>query len=279
MADTTATTVAELIQATIEQARFTLSQGVNLANLIKKKKNKGAVSFPKWDEEAFASVAEGTDLTATAFDTTEVTVTPGENGLMADLTDIAAGRASQDVAAGIGKVMGEARLNLLNQDIYALFDGFSRSIGTTNTNITESLIIDGVALLRSGKAPGPYFMPVTPWVYADLLKLYSSNTDTRADELARSAQIKGVLREIHGVFPVLIDNLAAGTSTGEADEADTKTAIFSASAFGYVEEWDFRIEPDRNASKRSTELVATASYGVAEINDLYGVELLLDNKD
>lgn len=282
MADTTSTTLTELIQAAIGQARVVESPGAFLKEYVTVRPQdagKGGATFPIYDEEVFASVAEGTDLTGTAFDTTAVTITPGEAGLMADLTDVASGRAGMQAAVDIGRVMGEGYQALVNRDIYALGDGFSTAIGTTDTDITEALIQNGVAQLRANKAPGRLFMPVTPWVMEDLLGLYSTNTNNTPASLREQATLTGTLPTIHGVTPLLITNLAAGTGTGAVDEADTKSCIFSEAAIGYVEEWDFRIEEERNASKRSTELVATASYGVGEIKDGWGIELLLDNKD
>jgi hypothetical protein len=121
-------------------------------------------------------------------------------------------------------------------------------------------------------------LPVTPYVLADLLGLYTSNTDSIAASLMESAQVDGVLPKIHGVIPVIVD-LDTGTGTGEAEEADTKTAIFSGQALGFVSEWDFRIETERDASLRADEIVASSSFGVGELVNDWGVELLLDNKD
>ena len=39
---------------------------------------------------------------------------------------------------------------------------------------------------------------------------------------------------------------------------------------------DFNLETQRDASMRATELNATAVYGVAELDDAYGVELFFD---
>jgi hypothetical protein len=39
---------------------------------------------------------------------------------------------------------------------------------------------------------------------------------------------------------------------------------------------DFQIEPERDASNRAFELNATAIYGVGELDDSYGVEILSD---
>jgi hypothetical protein len=281
VADTTVTTLTELIQASIGQARVTQGMGVDLSSLIVNRpleEGKGSATFPRYDVEVMASVSEGTDSSMTAFDTTAVTITPGEFALATNLTDLARRRAGTQAAIDIGRVMGEAYFRAKNKEIYALFDGFSTAIGTSNTDITEALIIQGVGLLRAARAPGPYYMPVTPYVLEDLLSLYSSNTDSIAPSLMESAQVDGVLPMVHGVIPVLVD-LATGTGTGEAEQADTKTAIFSGEAIGFVQEWDFRIETERNASLRADEIIATASFGVAELVDAFGVELLLDNKD
>ena len=77
----------------------------------------------------------------------------------------------------------------------------------------------------------------------------------------------------------MIDNLAAGSGTGGADEADTKTAMWSPAAIGWVEGYDIRIETQRDASIRGYEIVATSFYAVGEIEDVFGVEMLLDNAD
>lgn len=280
--ETTTTTLTELIQASIGEARVVASQGVDLVDTITRRpleEGKGSATFPIYDEETMASVAEATDLTNTAFDTTAVEITPGEYGLMTTLTDKAKMAAGMQSAIDIGRVMGEAFRAAKNRAIYALFDGFSNAIGTTNVDITEALIQQAVRILRNAKAPGPYYMAVTPHVMEDLLGLYSSNTNNVAESIRNAAMETGTLPLIHGVQPVLVDNLVQGTGTGEANEADTKMGIYSAAALAYVEEWDFRIETERNASLRGEELVGTASFGVGEIKDDWGVELLVDNAD
>jgi hypothetical protein len=282
MADTTTTTLTELIQASIGQARITASQGIDMSTLIENRplqEGKGSATFPRYDEEVMVSINEGTDATMVAFDTTAVTITPGEKILATNLTDLAARRAGPQAAVDIGAVMGEAYKNIKNNEIWALFDGFSTATGTTNVDITEALIQAAVGLLRSKKAPGPYYLPVNGHILEDLLGLYSSNTDSIAASIMESAQTDGLLPMIHGVIPILVDSLPTGTSAGQMESADLKTAVFSGAALGFVSEWDFRIEGERNASLRANEMIATASFGVGELKDDWGVELLVDNKD
>ena len=279
--ETTTTTLTETIQALIKEAQVTTSPGVWLADYIANEDlpiGNGSMTFPRFDEEVMASIAEGTDGANTAFDTTAVSITPGENLLMTTLTDLADRRSAMNAGAKIGGVMKTAYKKLQNFDIYALCDGFSTALGTTNVDITLALIRQGVATVRNGGAEGMLYMPVTPWVMEDLLGLYTPSTSVTSDSLRQQANVEGVLPMIEGVVPILVD-LPQGTGTGQASQADTKTGIFSADALGIVREWDFKIETERDASIRGTELIATCSYGVGELNDAHGVELLVDNKD
>lgn len=279
--ETTSTTLEELIQTSINQARVTPYVGVDLSSLIVNRpleEGKGSVSFPIYAKQSMASVAEGTDLVNTAFSTTDTEITPGEKGLMTSLTRLARRRAGSQTAIDIGRVMGEAYAEIKNTEIYALFDGFSQAIGTTNVDVTEALIQEAVALLRAAGAPAPYYFPVTAYVLQDLLGLYTSNTNHTASSIMENVQVNGVLPMIHGVTPVFVQ-LPVGSGTGQQEQADTKTAIFSGQALGYVSEWDFEIDQESDASLRANELVATSSFGVGELMDTWGVELLLDNKD
>lgn len=280
--ETTTTSLTEFVQDMIGVARTVETQGADLSDyclFAESPDGAAGVTFPYYDEQVLASVAEGTDLTNTEMTATDVTITPGEYGLMATVTDLTTKRARDNVAASLGRVMGEGYKAAKNRAIYALCDGFSTALGTTNVDITEALIQQAVATLRAKKAPGELVMPVTPWVLEDILGLYSTNTNYTADALRNQVVMDGTLPPIHGVTPLLIDNLAAGTGTGGIDEADTKTAIYSVNAIGFVQEYDFRIETDRDISMRGNEIVATASFGVGEIKDDWGVELLVDNKD
>ena len=74
-------------------------------------------------------------------------------------------------------------------------------------------------------------------------------------------------------------SVAAGSSAGQADSADAVCGVFSRDAIGYVDGYDIKIETERNASLRAEEIVATSFFGVGEVVDTWGVELLVDNAD
>ena len=54
-------------------------------------------------------------------------------------------------------------------------------------------------------------------------------------------------------------------------------SIFSQDALALAMMQDLKIESQRDASLRADEIVATAVYGVGELNDSYGVELHSDS--
>lgn len=280
--ETTTTTLTELMQAAIGEARIVETQGADFRDHVTHRPNNGSdgVTFPIYDTATFASVAEATDLTNSAFQTTDVTLTPGERGLMGTLTDLAKLRTGMQAAIDIGKVMGQAHKDLINQDFFGLMDGFTTHtpLGSSNVNITLAVIRQARATLVQAKAPAPYFLPITSWIQADIIGLYNT-TSFSPEHIMTQAMTTGILPMLEGVTPILIDNLAEGTSTGEANAADLKIGLYSKAALGYVEEWDFKIETERDASLRADELVATASYAAGEIKDNWGIEILVDNKD
>jgi hypothetical protein len=276
--ETTITSVNDLVQSAINEARLVKSSGIDLSDYITVKNGVGVQDFPIYGEQVMASIAEGTDGANTEFTTDVASITPGEHLLMATVTDLTDLRAAEDVFIGIGEVMREAKKAAMNQAIFALCDGFSTAVGTTNVDITLALIREAVATVRSAKGKDRLILPVSPYILADIIGLY--NTASFAPDAIRDmAMTTGQLPMLEGVHPVMIDNLAAGTSAGQADAADLKTAVFSENALGAAIEYDFKIELERDASLRATEVVATASFGVGELKDEWGVELLVDNKD
>lgn len=283
MADeTTTTTLNDLTQSAIAEARMTLSQGILLSDLVSKRplpKGHNAVSFPLYGAATHSAVAEATDLANQAISTSTATITPGEYGSMTTLTDVAAYASQAQVGTDLGRLFGEAHRDAVNQAIYALFDGFSTAIGTTNTNITVALLDEAVRQLRINKAPPPYYFVTTPHVMRDLVGLYAAVAVANVSTLSQMAQEKGMLPPFHGVVPIIIDNLAAGTGAGGIDEADTKSGVFSSAAIGMAVGYDFTVVTQRDESMRGVEIIGKSYWAVGELNDTYGIEVLLDNKD
>jgi hypothetical protein len=53
--------------------------------------------------------------------------------------------------------------------------------------------------------------------------------------------------------------------------------MFHRDALGLAMMQDLKIEVQRDASLRADEIVATAVYGVGELQDSYGIEIIADS--
>lgn len=285
MASTTTSTLDDLQQALIGQARLILSQGGDLRDFIDRRTvppGKSSILFPEFGTVTATTIAEGSEFSSSAISTSGVTVTPTSTGVLVNVTDKALKESSAaQLGVDLGTVAAQAIRDKINQDVWALFDGFTTNAaeGNASSDITEAMILSAQAKLQVQKAPRPYFLPMTPFTMEDLLTIYSTNTNLTSEPIRNQVLATGIMPTILGVTPILIDNLAAGTSSGEISAANIFTAIYSRGAIGYSEGWEIRTETQRVAKGISTDIVVSSDYGVDIVKNGWGVELQLDNLD
>ena len=106
------------------------------------------MEVPIYAAVSAAAVSEATDLSNTAIDPSSVTITASEVGIMTTLTDLARNAAPRNVAADIGRLFGEAVAKKQDQDLIALFDGFSTAVGDGTTAINAAAIFNALSTLR-----------------------------------------------------------------------------------------------------------------------------------
>ena len=100
--------------------------------------------------------------------------------------------------------------------------------------------------------------------------LTASGVNPNGGDLQNEAMRTGFVGTIAG-----IDLYQSSNITVDAND-DAKGAVFAREAFAMAMKRDFNLEPERDASNRGFELNATAIYGVAELDDSYGVEMFFD---
>lgn len=269
------TNADDLMQIALVEAQMTINQGFNLRDYITRRPivNGKVVRFPKYAALTASALTEGTAVSSVSdVTTTSVDVTAAEVGVMTTISDLVTIGHSQ-AASDAGKLMGNAIRAKMNQDIFALFDGFSQVVGDGSKTIEEANLAEAYYMLLAANAPGPYFVAVTPKVYSDLLKLYSSNTNITANGFKDAALGAGVVPDIFGMKVLQITDLTSTVATGTT----AKCGVFSAAALGFADGWDIRIEAERSGRLRGWYLTGTACYGVAEIEDTFGVELNVVN--
>jgi len=275
MAATTSSTLDDLFANIIAQARFTaeeqsLMMGLvtqyNIANEAGK-----TVQIPKYPAIAATDLTEGSDMTSTTVSTSSVTVTVGEVGAQVVLTDMAAFGAGNP-AVELGTVLGNAIATKMDTDLIGLFTGFSTGLGGAGTEITVADLFKAQATLRAAKVTGNIAAVLHPF-QAYQLKANLTNTfaNPNGGDAQNTAMINGYVGSIAGIDVYESANVAidgAGDSIG---------AVFAPEALAMALKRDFGIESQRDASLRAFELNATAAYGVAELDDSFGVKLTFDS--
>mgnify|MGYP003142630544 FL=1 len=274
MAATTSSTLDDLFANIIAQARFTaeeqsLMMGLvtqyNIANEAGK-----TVQIPKYPAIAAADLTEGTDMSSTTVSTSSVSVTVGEVGAQVVLTDMAAFGAGNP-AVELGTVLGNAIATKMDKDLLALFSGFSSGLGSAGAEITVADLFKAQATLRANKVTGNLAAVLHPFqAYQIKAGLTNTFANPNGGDAQNAAMINGYVGTIAG-----IDVYESANLTVDGND-DAVAAVFAPEALAIAMKRDFGIESQRDASLRAFELNATAAYGVAELDDTFGVKITAD---
>lgn len=261
----------ELVESAIIDAAYSstvMRPLVRESNLIGRPSD--TAKFPIWPALAAAAVGETTDLANTAINTTSVSITAGEVGIMASLTDE---QDEDDILAGpspYAAQLGKAVADKWDADLAALLAGHSNESGSTGTALTQAKFLTAIRALDSRDAPKPFVAVLHPVQAAQLGNDIVTNGGNiwaqgsgQGDERFGSQD-----RNMYGRF----FGVDVYQSTNVPDDAtDYDGAIFSrGQTYGMVVKREARVEYDRDASMRLTEMVVTARYGVGELIDSYG---------
>ena len=273
--ETTTTSLNDLFANIVKEAIYTAQEKSLVRNLVTtydmSNDPSTTLQVPVYSEPSAAALTEGTDMSATEVTSSVKTITVAEAGVQAVLTDLMAKSTSRDVAGDLGRVIGEAVAKKMDTDLIALFDGFSTSLGSAGTEITAAYVAQGAATLRANKFTGTPTMVIHPY-QAYQLKANLTNTfvNPNAGVVQNETMQNGYVGQITG------GNVFESANITIDGSDDAKGAIFVPEALGLAIKWDIKIEPERNASLRAWELNATACYGVSELQDGAGVEMLFD---
>jgi len=275
MAATTSTTLDDLFVNIIAQARFTAEEQSLMMGLVTQY-NIGSeagktIQVPKYPAIAAADLTEGTDMSSTTVSTSSVSVAVGEVGAQVILTDMAAYGAGNP-AVELGTVLGNAIATKMDQDLLALFAGFSAGFGAAGQEITVADLFKAAATLRANKVTGVINAVVHPFqAYALKANLTNTFANPNGGDIQNEAMRNGYVGTVAGINVYESANVAidgAGDSVG---------AVFAPEAIAIAIKKDFGIEAERDASLRAFELNATAVYGVGELDDSFGVKMTFDS--
>jgi hypothetical protein len=238
-----------------------------------------AVNIPKADKFTASGLTEGVEIANTSLTTGVATLTAAETGIMATVTDVL---EVSDIPAAHGarlRQLGRALADKVDVDITALLDNFTSTVGTTTSDLTLANILSAIFTLEAADAPKPFVSVLHPVQVSDLRSgLNSASNAPYRSEGIRSGTNElgpagnGYAGEWFGLPTYFSTNVPLANSS-----ADRGGAVFSVNyAIGMVEKWAAKIVPMYWPPIRGWVLVATAMYGVGEIEDSAGVSVITD---
>jgi len=267
----------ELYANIVQAAEFTLSEQTVIRPLVNNYNMVGTpgltAQIPVYPAISASGLTDGDDITTnTAFDTTSLEITASEIGAMVTLSDLARESAASDVAAAIGRQLGDAMAKKVDTDLAGLFSGFTNTVGEAEAELTIDDLFKAAATLRNNNAPGPYVCVLHPYQAFQIKKLLAGNGNTPMNnhDLANEALRSGYVGQVAGM-QIFESTVITGDSAG-----NFVGAAMSGNALAYMVKRDMRIEEQRDASHRATEIVGSMAYGVGEIFDAYGVGIVGD---
>ena len=279
--ESTSSTLSELYTEIVAEALFVASERSIMRPLVRNYAVTGggkSVEVPIYSAVSAAAVSEASDLSNTAIDPTSKTITCSEHGIMTTLTDLGRSSAPRNVAADIGRLFGEAIAKKQDKDLTALFGGFSTTVGSASTVMSASLIFQAVAKLRAAGVPGENLSAVIhPQVAFDLKSGLTNTFANPNPGVGNEALRTGLVGQIAGVNIFETSNIADASGNDPGTTGDYKGAVFHSDALGLAMMQDLKIETQRDASLRADEIVATAVYGVGELDDSKGCEVEADS--
>ena len=275
--ETTSSTLSELYTEVIQEAIFTFQETSVMKPIVTTYNISGQgkqIAVPVYPAISASAIAEGTDLSNTAVNPTEVTISASEVGVMTTLTDLGRDSASRNVASDIGKLFGEAIAKKVDADLVALFASFSSDVGSAGTELTAESLFKAQATLRALNVPAPYYGVFNPKSVFNLKKTLTQagyNTSASAiSDIGNKALMDGYIGRIAGIDVFENANISIDVND------DAVGAVFHPISLGLAMKADFKIETQRDASLRGTEIVATVTYGTGVVKSDYGVKVTSD---
>jgi N4-gp56 family major capsid protein len=278
MAGSTTSTLNDLLPAITAEAMFVANERSIMRGLVKNYSipagSGKTITVPIYPTQSAAAVTEGDEVSNTAVSTNGVTLTVATVAIRTIITDLVRASAASNVVADMGRLFGEAIAKKMDQDLLALFGGFSVGVGGASTAMSAALVAQAVARLRANAVPSDALAcVVNPYVAYDLkANLTNTFANPNAGIVQNEAMSMGYVGTLFGV-PVFESSNIADTGTA----GDYVGAVFHRDALGLAMIGDISIETQRRASFVGDDIVASAHYGVGELYDGYGVKITADS--
>lgn len=206
---------------------------------------------------------DGSDLTTTL----GATINMAERAAMTLLTDDAIETMpNYNLAAEIGRILGEQMAVRFDTDAMATFANFkaANDIDVSAGTLDADVLFQAAAKLRIEKATGNMvgvFHPAATYQLKKQLANAGSADLGALSNVGNTALTSGLVGSIAGI--TIFESTTVGANGG----------VFTLDALGGAMKRDVRLETERDASKRATEIVGSAVWGFEAVKPENGVSV------
>lgn len=229
------------------------------------------VSVPVWAGITAATPGEGVAPSAADTNTSSKTITLAEHVVYAEVTDFLRDSAQENVIAGLANQSGLALAESIDKALIAQFaNATGGSLGSAGTELAITDILKAAAYIRANKYTGRMIAIVSP-LQAYALKAAAAGTAAIAGTNLQNRALDGYFVTSVGGVDIYESSLVAADENGDA-----VGCVFAPGAFGVAQRGGVNMEEQRNAAKRSTDVVMTAVAGVGTLRPELAVKLTFD---
>jgi hypothetical protein len=230
------------------------------------------VSVPIWAGITSAKPGEGVAPSAADTNTNSKTINLEEHVVYAEVTDFLRDSAQESVITGLANQAGLALAEGLDKELFGKFaSGVTQELGAAGEELVVATLMKAAATIRSNKYTGPLFAVLHPkQAYNMKQALTATNAYTANTNLGNTILGQYFVGQVAGIT-ILESALIQADVNG-----DVTGCVFAPSAFGLAQRGGVSMEEQRNAAKRSTDVVLTAVAGVGVLRPELAVNIIGD---
>jgi hypothetical protein len=231
------------------------------------------VSVPIWAGITSSKPGEGVAPSAADTNTNSKTIDLAEHVVFAEVTDFLRDSAQESVITGLANQAGLALAEGLDKELIALFSNIAitQGVGATGADNTVDHIMAAAALIRSQKYTGPMYAVLNPKQAYGIKKAMTATNSYQVNTNAGNRVLDQFF--IGNIAGVTILESALVAVDGSDDSVG---CVFAPSAFGIAQRGGVTMEEQRNAAKRSTDVVMTVVAGAGILRPELAVKITGD---
>lgn len=265
----------DFIQKVFEDAMFVARDQNLMASLVTTYTGEGIAPrvSSQWSSTSISAVNDDDDLTSQAFTPTVLsTLTPSEVGAQYLITDQRAESDPFGVQQAAAVELGQAIATKIETDLVGDFTSFTGgTVGAAGSAMTWGRFFAAAAQLRAQKAPGPVYAVLHPYHWHDLASEASiAGTNFNAPQFGDDVMRNRFVGMAAGVMIFESANIPVDGSD------DAISGLFTPMALALDVRRAPRIEDQRDASRRATELNLSAVYAHGVWRPKFGVKMIAD---